>query len=84
MDATGDTIEAISDATDIDSRIISGIAAAAETAVGGRSGAARRLTTAGKAASRLTRQGSGTGVPRSFEVSSVPLNAVHVVNGCCW
>ena len=64
MDATGDTIEAISDATNIDSRIISGIAAAAETAAGGRAaGAARRLTTAGKTASRLTRQGRGTGVP---------------------
>ena len=68
MDATGDTIESISKATNIDARIVSGVAAAAEAAVGGRvTGAAKRLSRASKAATTATRQSRGQGLPNRIQ-----------------
>ena len=65
QDATGDAIQGISDATNVDPRIIRGAATAAETVLEGRLGAsaARRLAKQQKRITPATRQATGQGTP---------------------
>ena len=73
QDATGDAVRVISDATNVDPRLIQGAAAIVETVAEGKLGAstARRLARAQQRVPRgvtpPTRQGAGTGLPNRVQ-----------------